>query len=140
MKASNCHIFSLRDGKMDYYELIHLQQIQRVKRETSLPKKWTKIFPMRGEKEVEEEDESEQISAVSSSIWERVSCYFSLQSQSICLSPPFRRHVSPSSPQISFFFFFYINSGQSLKNQVWTLSEVFQEIFHITPIGTAWYR
>lgn len=32
-------------------------------------------------------------------IWERVSCYVSLQSWSICPSNPSHRHVSPSSPQ-----------------------------------------
>lgn len=46
--------------------------------------------------------QSKQIS-LSSPIWERVSCYVSLQSQSICPLPPFHRHVSPSSPLISCF-------------------------------------
>lgn len=55
---------------------------------------------MRREKEVEEDEsnsEAEQTN-LSPPIWERVSCYISLQRWSICPSAPSHRHVSPSSP------------------------------------------
>lgn len=72
------------------------------RREATLPEK-DKIIPMKREKEVEKEDESvlEESKHIYlyPPIWERVSCYISLQSRSICPSTPSHRHVSPSSPQ-----------------------------------------
>lgn len=111
----------------------YLQQIQSgqssVERRGSLStNEKEEISAMRKKTTVEQEEEDESVLEAEqtlSPIWEWVSCYVSLQSQSICLSPLFHRQVSPSSPQISCLLM--CTQGQSLDIQIRTLPGVVQE-------------